>query len=193
MALKIYLAGPDVFLADARHVGQQKQQMCREFGFEGLFPLDNDAAVGADAANIFRANCALMRQADIGSFNLTPFRGPSADAGTVFELGFLFARGKPLYGYTSAVKSYRERLAAAGDLHVDPNGQPYDRNGYAVEHFGLGDNLMIVRAIEDSGGVITAVEEKTGEASTSLAAFQAFKACLEIISEGIKPADARRA
>src|SRR5437899_12125756 len=94
MALKIYLAGPDVFLADARAVGERKKALCQEFGFEGLFPLDNDEDVGADAAKIFRANCSLMRQADIGLFNLTPFRGPSADAGTVFELGFLFARGK---------------------------------------------------------------------------------------------------
>jgi nucleoside 2-deoxyribosyltransferase len=79
-------------------VGRQKSEMCRAFGFEGLFPLDNDPEVGGDAVSIFRKNCALMRQADIGMFNLTPFRGPSADPGTVFELGFMFARDKPVYG-----------------------------------------------------------------------------------------------
>ena len=60
--------------------------ICQEFGFEGLFPVDNDFDAEADAAAIFRANCAQMKRADIGVFNLSPFRGPSADAGTVFEL-----------------------------------------------------------------------------------------------------------
>lgn len=189
MALKIYLAGPDVFLPDARRVGQRKKESCRELGFEGLFPLDKDEAVSADAAAIFRANCSLMRQADVGLFNLTPFRGPSADPGTVFELGFLFAQGKPLYGYTSAAASYRERVAAALGSLVEKDGQPWERDGYAVENFGLGDNLMIVRAIQDSGGAITAVEEKTEESAGPLAAFQAFKACLKVVAERIGRVD----
>ncbi|HET7877056.1 MAG TPA: nucleoside 2-deoxyribosyltransferase [Methylomirabilota bacterium] len=193
-ALKIYLAGPDVFLADARRVGQQKQQLCREFGFEGLFPLDHDEAVGADAAKIFRANCSLMRRADIGLCNLTPFRSPSADPGTVFELGFLFAQGKPVYGYTSAAATYRERVAAALGSLLEQHGQPWDRDGYAVENFGLGDNLMIVRAIQDSGGVISAVEENAELGhGASLPAFRAFKACLEIISKRTRQADIDKA
>lgn len=179
MAPKIYLAGPDVFLADARSVGERKKALCREFGFEGLFPLDNDEDVGADAAKIFRANCSLMLKADAGVFNLTPFRSPSADPGTVFELGFLFARGKPVYGYTSATRMYRERVAVVLGPLVEQNGQLWDRDGYAVENFDLGDNLMIVRAIEDAGGSVVAVEENTDEpGGEPLAAFRAFAACL---------------
>ena len=107
MPLKISLAGPDVFLADAVEIGRQKLELCRHFGFQGIFPLDQDEA---DAFGIFRANRSLMRQADIGLFNLTPFRGPSADAGTVFELGFLYARHKPVYGYASTAMPYAERV-----------------------------------------------------------------------------------
>jgi nucleoside 2-deoxyribosyltransferase len=174
-------------------VGLQKQQLCREYGFEGLFPLDNDETVGADAGKIFRANCSLMRQADVGLFNLTPFRGPSADAGTVFELGFFFAQGKPVYGYSSAAKTYRERVAAAAGLQVDQNRPPRDHDGHAVEDFGLYDNLMIDRAIHDSGGVLIAVEEKSEDAAASLAAFRAFKACLMAISDRTKRADVGKA
>ena len=36
MALKIYLAGPDVFLADARAVGERKKALCQEFGFDSM-------------------------------------------------------------------------------------------------------------------------------------------------------------
>jgi nucleoside 2-deoxyribosyltransferase len=184
--LKVYLAGPDVFLADARWVGEQKKALCRDFGFEGLFPLDNDEGVGADATSIFQANCSLMRQADIGLCNLTPFRGPSVDAGTAFELGFLFSSGKPVYGYTSATATYREKVAAVRGALVERDSHTRDLDGYAVEDFGLPDNLMIARAIEDSGGAIAAVEEETNkQAGAPLAAFQAFKACLELMKRRI--------
>ena len=35
-----------------------------------------------------------MDAADAIIANLTPFRGPSADAGTVYELGYMAGRGK---------------------------------------------------------------------------------------------------
>lgn len=179
MAQRLYLAGPDVFLADARDIGRRKQEICREFGFEGLFPLDNDDTVGRDAASIFRANCALMQRADIGLFNLTPFRGPSADAGTVFELGYMFASGKAVHGYSSVSTAYRARVGPG----LESLAAPRDGNGYAIENFGLTDNLMIVRAILEAGGELTSIEENAGAAdSASLAAFRAFRACLEAVS-----------
>lgn len=180
MKLQIYLAGPDVFLENARLVGEQKQAMCRDFGFEGLFPLDNDEDVGTDPAKIFRANCALMRRADLGMFNLSPFRGPSADAGTVFELGFMFSSGKPVYGYSGAQAKYWDRVTMGHDAHLDLHGQRRDREGYAIENFDLFDNLMIARAIEDSGGAFEAINEPR---VASLAAFQAFIACLNVVKE----------
>jgi nucleoside 2-deoxyribosyltransferase len=190
MTLRIYLAGPDVFLADARRVGEKKRAMCSDFGFEGLFPLDNEEEGSIDAASIFRGNCSLMRRADVGLFNLTPFRGPSADAGTVFELGFLFALGKPVYGYTSATAIYRERVAGNQGVLAERNDQIWDRDGFAVENFGLRDNLMIAHAIEDSGGIIAAVEESTPNRNgASLSAFLAFKTCLEALKQRIGRAD----
>ena len=192
MALKIYLAGPDVFLDDAQRIGKHKKEICDEFGFEGLFPLDKDKDIGGDAAKIFHANCALMQQADIGLFNLTPFRGPSADAGTVFELGYLFARGKPAYGYTSDPALYRERVVAAFGPESERDERPWDRNGYAIENFKLADNLMIVRAIEDSGGEIAAVEEKSGDLDAKLAALEAFTAVVRIIHRDTKRANSAR-
>jgi len=42
-------------------------------------------------------------------FNLTPFRGPSADAGTVFELGFMYSKGK----HTDARPGPTQRLRPA--------------------------------------------------------------------------------
>ena len=190
MALNIYLAGPDVFLVSAREVGRRKQELCRSFGFEGLFPLDQEDEAEGDAEKIFRANCALMKRADIGLFNLTPFRGPSADAGTVFELGFLFALNRPVYGYANGARSFADRVGVDVGPIVEQNGRLWDRDGYAVENFGLSDNLMIERAIAESGGTIAVVDEipaQSGEdvkhVDEPLAAFQAFGSALEALRD----------
>ena len=176
--MKLYLAGPDVFLPDALGIGARKRELCRAHGFEGLFPLDVELEGDADPAAIFRANCALMRSADGGLFNLTPFRGPSADAGTLFELGFMFALGKRVHGYASRGGAYAERVAKHYGPLARSGGRLWDSTGFAVEDFGLGENLMIVRALVEMGGQLTVVEEEGPEA---LAAFRAFEVCLKTL------------
>ncbi len=90
---KVYLAGPEVFLPDAIEIGRRKKELCARYGFEGLFPFDNEiepkeAGEGTDKV-IYQANERMIRRADLGICNLTPFRGANADVGTVFELGML--------------------------------------------------------------------------------------------------------
>ena len=77
------LAGPDVFMPNAAEIRDAKKRLCKEFERIGLHPLDNEIPQAAPdrAARIYAANIAMMRQAEIGVFNLTPFRGPSADVG----------------------------------------------------------------------------------------------------------------
>lgn len=177
MSLGIYLAGPDVFFPNARAVGDRKAALCRESGFEGLFPLDEDEEEKGAAA-IFLANRALMQRADVGFFNLTPFRGPSADVGTVFEVGFMHAQGKLLFGYTSSTLSYPRSVEAVQGPLETRDGRLRDRDGNAVEDFGLKDNLMIERAILESGGEVCAVPEDGPARFAALAAFQKALAAL---------------
>ena len=96
--MKIYLAGPDVFLPDAVEIGRRKADICARHGLTGLYPLDNavDLAAGDASLAIFKGNEAMMDAADAIIANLTPFRGPGADAGTVYELGYMAGRGKLL-------------------------------------------------------------------------------------------------
>jgi nucleoside 2-deoxyribosyltransferase len=180
----IYLAGPDVFLPNAEEVGRKKQQMCLEFGFEGLFPLDNDEKVHRNpkkiySEEIFRLNRSQMDGAKIGLFNLTPFRGPSADPGTVFELGYMCAQEKRLFGYTSDESEYWKRVGSV------TQEQDYirDANGFSVEPFGLIDNLVIVRSIADSGGFIEKAKEELKNQVEALPAFTAFRACLQKLKQ----------
>jgi nucleoside 2-deoxyribosyltransferase len=141
---KIYLAGFDVFRPDARQWGRTLQTLCNKYGFEGLYPLDNAAPralAGKELARwICTANLALIRQADLVMANLNPFRGAEPDSGTVFEVGFATALGKPVWVYTDENRSLVGQVAVDKQL---PGGPYTDSLGYTVEDFGLNLNLMI--------------------------------------------------
>ena len=93
--MRVYLAGPDVFCPDAAGRAAVLKAMCARHGLHGVSPLDDlpdgdpPAWAGlSEALRIARRNEAHIAGCAVLVANLTPFRGPSADAGTVFELGF---------------------------------------------------------------------------------------------------------
>ncbi len=166
----IYLAGPDVFLQDAVGMGREKKRLCGAHGFEGLFPLDAEiSATGGVAVSraIFDSNVTMIRRCDALIANLTPFRGPSADAGTVFEVGMAFALGKPVFGYTNVAGHYAARVsraAGAGTLMAD--------DGLSVEDFELFDNLMIAEALRAQGRDVVVRRSPPENLYTDLAGFE---------------------
>src|SRR6202046_391040 len=149
---KIYLAGPDVFLPDAIDIGRRKSEMCARHGLTGLYPLDNvvDLAALDASLRIFRGNEAMMIEADAIIANLTPFRGPGADAGTVYELGFMVGRGKLSLGYSNDPSCYADRVRQFTEV-TSRDGRLVDARGLTVEDFGLTDNLMMIHALDLHG------------------------------------------
>ena len=147
--MKIYLAGPDVFLPDAVDIGRRKAGLCTLHGVRGLYPLDNAVDLSAKDASlkIFRGNEAMMNEADAIIANLTPFRGPGADAGTVYELGYMAGAGKLCLGYSNDGSIYLDRVRRAGEVRPG-NGGLVDAQGLTVEDFGLSDNLMLVHTLD---------------------------------------------
>jgi nucleoside 2-deoxyribosyltransferase len=147
-----YLAGPDVFLPDAAEHARRKVAICARHGITGRPPVSEDpeslASLPHDEAwrAIFRECSAMMEECDIIIANLTPFRGPSADAGTLVELGWFLGRGRPVFGYSNAALPFAERSRR----HVEAVADPLP--GLAVEGFGLPDNLMIPGAVLAGGG-----------------------------------------
>ena len=104
---------------------------------------------------IGRANEKLIRESNGVLANLTPFRGPSADVGTAFEVGFARALGKAIVGYTFAKEPYRERvLRSCTPIRKRDNGVLEDATGMSIEDFDMVDNLMLDSAILESGGKI---------------------------------------
>lgn len=147
--MKVYLAGPEVFLPDAVEVGRRKVAICQEHGLTGLFPLDLDEppASPSSASEIFQACLAAMRQADAIVANLTPFRGIGADPGTAFELGFVAALGLPAFGYTNEPRIMFDRVAGQLGPFRQEGDQHFAADGLAVEDFGHFDNLMLAEAL----------------------------------------------
>lgn len=147
--MKVYLAGPEVFLQDAPRIGRRKVALCAQYGFEGLFPLDNEISSDAIGASrqIFDGNIEMIRSCHAVIANLSPFRGISADPGTAFEIGAGYALRKIVMGYSAVPGELKDRAATALGTGADK----LLADGMHVEDFGLFDNLMLAEAVAASG------------------------------------------
>ena len=181
--MNIYLAGPDVFLPDAVKIGRRKVDICARHGLTGLYPLDNaiDLAHPEASLQIFRSNEAMMHAADAIIANLTPFRGPSADAGTVYELGYMAGRGKLCLGYSNIPTNYTSRIAHA----ADDDGVLRDADAFMVEDHRLADNLMLIHALTLHGVPLVTPRHMIAEPWSDLAAFEY---CVEVAAQRLRAA-----
>jgi nucleoside 2-deoxyribosyltransferase len=185
----IYLAGPDVFLPKPLEMGRRKKEICARYGLTGLFPLDNEIDPGAKEASleIFRSNENLMKQADAIIANLTPFRGPSADTGTVYELGYMAAAGKLCLGYSNDPAPYVDRVKRFGT--VEPyGGHLIDAEKLTVENFGLADNLMMIHALDLYGCPLIVPRTAPADIWHDLTLFET---CVRLAAERLAPAASR--
>ena len=142
----LYLAGPDVFRPDASSHGRRLLALCAEYGFAGVFPLDESLpghlpSPQALAAQIYRRNLARIDACDAVVANLDFFRGPEPDSGTCFEVGYAVARGKPVLAYVAEPGSFAQRIRQRHP-HAVRDAQ-YDAQGWRLEEFGLPLNLML--------------------------------------------------
>lgn len=173
--MKIYLAGPEVFAPDAIELGARKKSLCQHYGFEGIFPLDNEITPSSSPVEtgllISRENERLIADSDLVVANLSPFRGASADVGTVYELGLARGLGKAIHGYSNDPELYQDRLLSlCGPSASQQAGTLCDRDGLKIEEFDLHDNLMIDGGIAAAGGHFVLAQKKA--AIFSMTAFE---------------------
>jgi nucleoside 2-deoxyribosyltransferase len=180
MSKRVYLAGPEVFLANAHEIGARKRAVCERRGLVGVFPADEEEPCDPTRPSVeqglalSRAMERVMRTCDAMIVNLTPFRGPSADVGSAYEMGFMRALGRPIFAYSNDSRSFLERIAAfhGGTVRMRASGEHEDSDGMAIEPFTLHDNLMLAGGIVSSGGhLVTGTVPYAGR-YTSLAVFR---------------------
>ena len=137
-APRVYLAGYEVFLPNAEQnlLLQKKLAICEKAGVIGVYPgdghIDQNLSSKQKARAIYQSNVQIMKTCDTILANVTPFRGISADVGTVWEIGYFIGSNKVAFGYTNCSLLYEERYVKM----VDDDGLIVDmQNGV--------DNCMI--------------------------------------------------
>ncbi len=186
MSLKVYLAGPEVFLPDARAQLDRKIALTRAAGLIPLAP--GDLAIPPQPTKrllghaISAIDERLMDEADAIIANLTPYHGVSADTGTCFELGYMCAQGKLAFGYTNVAADMRTRSIAlyGGDVHQDASGRLRGADGLMIEDVDMADNLMMQGGIERRGGQMIIHDAAPEALYTDTTAFEI---CLAFLAE----------
>jgi len=134
-----------VFKKDSLDIGKEYQNLCKKYGFTGLYPLDNQVNFLQEkqkiASDIFLANKAMIDKCDIVIANLNQFRGKEADSGTIWECGYASALNKEVYGYMDDVSPYVAKFT--DDEKEIVEGISYDKNEMVIEDFNHPINLMI--------------------------------------------------
>lgn len=147
---KIYIAGFDVFEANSIEIGKKYIELCKKYGFIGLYPLDNVVDFNQEkrkiAQDIFKANVNLINQSDIVIANLNAFRGKEADSGTIWECGYATALGKKVYGYMNKELNYIDTFS--NEEKKIFNGNFVDLENRIIEDFDYSINLMIACSVE---------------------------------------------
>lgn len=175
--LKVYLAGPEVFLPGGRELIDRKREALAEFGFAPTrrhadFMERDEKDPRAFGEEISRLNEELMDDADLCIANLTPFRGISADVGTVFELGYMIAQGKPAYGFTNDPRDYSVRATDYFGSATIESGRLVSPDGEMIEQHGMADNLMIDGGISHRGWSLQRAQTTPETMWTDLSAFR---------------------
>ena len=175
---KVYLAGPEVFLQNAKEVLDHKLDICARMGLDGMIPVDDGIANEQPtkremALAIYRGNVLIMDQADAVIANVTPFRGPHMDPGTAFELGYCSAKGKIVICYTQQEQDLLERVIRwSGQPTQSVGGRFHDKNGHFIEDFGLKENLMIESTVDYQGHPMVVSEAPPEQAFVCLLGFE---------------------
>jgi nucleoside 2-deoxyribosyltransferase len=193
MPILVYLAGPDVFVPAPHDWAAQRQALCARYGLHGVSPLDDfpdepaDWATLPDWRRIALRNEAQIARCNAVIANITPFRGPSADPGTAFEIGFARALGRPVFAYSNTPVPFTRRsldfAATHGGAIAGPGGIWRDGDDLLIERFGLTDNLMLDAAIHASNGMLVLPESEIEGGWRDLSVFER---CVALAAERLR-------
>lgn len=176
----LYLGGPDAVLLGAADLLQRKRSLCESAGFVPVVSTDSilveTQPSEAMAREMYADRVSRMRLADAAIINLSPWRGPSCDPAAAFEVGFLAALNKPVFGYmnvaTEEEADLGARIAEQFGVSVDASGRLTDGYGAEIEDFGLPEAVMVWAEVRRLYVVVT--PDTFGDLS-------GFELCLEAV------------
>lgn len=139
----VYLASTVRYDPDAGKKLQEMKQLCQEYGYDVLTPLDRAAGeeMGENpyqlAAQQFYRFQKHVRSCDIILADLNDFRGHEPSCDVSFECGMGYQLGKKLFGYMRDTSKMRERIPNYGR-----DREYRDECGRNAEDFDYPINLM---------------------------------------------------
>lgn len=95
MKIKVYLAGP-LFTDSEIQQRREEAVRLRELGFEVYSPIEQNDDIGFDPDELYHRDIVAMEEADISILRLD-----NLDSGTMGELGWFVAKGKPVFSVWS--------------------------------------------------------------------------------------------
>lgn len=152
---RIYLAGPTVFFRHAEQAFATLEALCRAHGLVPVRPAtpvnaQGEVLTGAAASrHLFADNTRRIREAHGVLADLRPFRGElEPDSGTVFEVGYAHALGKPVAGLVPPGADWGQRVRqVCGVGQPNAQGLAMDaRHDMLIEDFGGALNLMLAES-----------------------------------------------
>jgi nucleoside 2-deoxyribosyltransferase len=189
--VRAYLAGPDVFLREAKALASAKRDLCRRYGLIGVSPVDNiidfsGLSKREAALRIAQANERLIRDCDLVIANVTPFRGPSADVGTVYEMGYARGLGRPVFAYTNYGGNLLARMTEDTNFKLtqDGSGRYEDEHQMHIEDFDCFDNLMLLGAVYDGSNF--RIVKKSVPRKRYYTDLEGFEECLRLAAEAFE-------
>ena len=93
--LKVYLAGP-LFTKHELQARREEAKLLRDLGFEVYNPLEQNDEIGFDLDRLYQKDIEAMNDCDFCVLCIDNY-----DSGTMVELGWLTAKGKPVYSVWS--------------------------------------------------------------------------------------------
>ena len=147
---RVFLAGPDRFAPEAQALRLEQERLCEAAGFTPVFPPDADSQGEAGelaARALYAETIARLRAADAVVANLTPWRGPGADPGAAFVMGFAAALQKPVFAYMNVADAEEADLQGRIDAYLGAvlgdDGRWRDPEGAEIEDMGLPETALL--------------------------------------------------
>ena len=119
-AKKIYLSGFEICSKEHVTVIQDMRKLCNKYGFVGIcYEGINDSE-----EDIFINKINAIERSDMLIANLNFFRGDNVWDETAFEIGYAYAKEKPIYGYIDDMRPLKEKIAKKNGYNVENTTMP---------------------------------------------------------------------
>ncbi len=105
--MKIFIAGP-LFSQAEREFNAKLDELLRKNGFETILPQRDIGEVWKTDINyrkIYEMDLRAIEEADVV---VAVLDGPDVDSGTAFEIGYATAKGKPVVGLKTDIRTFAQ-------------------------------------------------------------------------------------